>query len=1313
MGVNSFNRAARSTRLFLLALAAAFLVPVAASSAAQPPLNLSSLAKPAEFTTNVNNTVIYQSDGTATGFECRTIDNTGSDTTGFPTGSDEATGFVPCDPGQIAPSLGWHTANGQSEGRKGVQVRALDQDGDTQLTNDDVLTGGGLTVYWTVDNTAPEVQFEAGTPEQGSYTTSTSATINFSSSDAPVDFNVTANGIAAQTPAYECSLNGEAFAACDDTVELADLMAGQQSFKVRVTDQAGNVSSVIERNWTVVDATNASVTLTTKPDDVSGSRDATYEFTPDNGTAECRVDATESDNGDDTGWVSCASGYTFTNLSEGRHQVEIRADGSSVPAIQNFAVYADIPSVTISDAPGALRPDGKYHTGLDLDSASFDFTTAENPEFAPGATGFECRYYRDGDFEGPWEDCDTPYAVNWDKTEDGAVMRLEVRPVSSTGNIGSPVSASWTIEGSRPVASFGDPASVPACGNGELGGPGASGCVATADSTGPGAITSVSAPQFKISTDRPEDGVNRFVCQLNDGAVHDPCTGQVSDLPAGGTPFTVVTGGSRGDNVNLGDEIVQNGENTFRVWAVDAGGNKSADPAVYTFVHDNTVPTFAITSPTPARTNAGTPESPFNVDIQADEDMQADTGFACRLIVGGDADSPATSPGVNGNAPDPDWTNCTQDDLRTAHWSSTTLTEGDYVLDIRGWDSVWNVATGTDPEDTPAQTDNDPNGRRYVFSIDRTAPVVNITDGPADGGTDRHPTSQFGFEADEAHIANMECRVDPADENDVDTAEWQDCSTGTFDYSDLADGPHTFQVRSLDAAGNQGAPTTRHWTVDSTLPVIDFNSSPSANPTNSTAMEFTFSVEPGDSTLECRISESAAGWVDPYQHISGLTYDEPAEALDEFVPCSSPVDLTGLADGDYTFEVRATNTLGSVGDIAQRSWTVDTVAPVTTINSGPSGLTNATTAEFGFDADTAGNDFECQLDDGSPQSCTSPVQYNSLSDGSHTVKVRATDPAGNVGDWAAQSWSIDTVGPVTTISDSPTGTVSSRDASVEFSADKAGSTFECKFDSADWGACTSPVSFTDLENGLHEIHIRATDTLGNVGDPAEAHWAVNINECPPGQEGTYPDCHSPGCPEGQVGTPPDCHPIACPEGQEGTYPDCHPIACPEGQEGTYPDCHPIACPEGQEGTYPDCHPKTCPTGQEGTYPDCHPITCPEGQVGTPPNCTTPKAILGKPVVKNKKRVKGGKALAITVSVANTGDGAAGKVKVCLKTPKRFVKGKANRCKTVASIAAGSTRAVKFMVKTKKVKRKTAIAFTASVQAAGAKKTAKGHVTVLK
>jgi len=88
-----------------------------------------------------------------------------------------------------------------------------------------------------------------------------------------------------------------------------------------------------------------------------------------------------------------------------------------------------------------------------------------------------------------------------------------------------------------------------------------------------------------------------------------------------------------------------------------------------------------------------------------------------------------------------------------------------------------------------------------------------------------------------------------------------------------------------------------------------------------------------------------------------------------------------------------------------REFTLDTTAPQTRIDSGPSGggVTTDATPEFFFsseDPDVTG--FLCRFDDGNWTTCNSPFTADPLSDGLHTLEVAATDAAGNFDQTPAQ-----------------------------------------------------------------------------------------------------------------------------------------------------------------------------------------------------------------------------------------------------------------------------------------------------------------------
>lgn len=87
---------------------------------------------------------------------------------------------------------------------------------------------------------------------------------------------------------------------------------------------------------------------------------------------------------------------------------------------------------------------------------------------------------------------------------------------------------------------------------------------------------------------------------------------------------------------------------------------------------------------------------------------------------------------------------------------------------------------------------------------------------------------------------------------------------------------------------------------------------------------------------------------------------------------------------------------------------------------------------------------------------------------------------------------IDCDPPETTISGGPTGTTSDATPTFDLVSNEAGSTFECRLDSAAFAACTTPHTTAPLADGSHTFEVRATDTSGNT-DPTPASRGFTVD----------------------------------------------------------------------------------------------------------------------------------------------------------------------------------------------------------------------------
>jgi hypothetical protein len=252
-------------------------------------------------------------------------------------------------------------------------------------------------------------------------------------------------------------------------------------------------------------------------------------------------------------------------------------------------------------------------------------------------------------------------------------------------------------------------------------------------------------------------------------------------------------------------------------------------------------------------------------------------------------------------------------------------------------------------------------------------------------------------------------------------------------YSGLAEGSHTFQVRATDLTGNVDAtPATYIWTIDTTAPNTNIASQP-ADPTSATGASFAFTSSEAGSSFEVRLDGGA------------------------WSPSPSPKNYSGLAEGSHTFQVRATDAAGNQ-DATQASytWTIDTTAPNSSFTSTPANPSSDTTPTFGFASTEAPATYQVNLDGAGWVSATTPLTISpALSDGSHTLQLRASDIVGNQdGTPAAHTWLVDNT--------NPTGSVTS----PADGADVAG-TVSLTSNSADAGSGVATVTFRELP-GWHE-----------------------------------------------------------------------------------------------------------------------------------------------------------------------------------------------------------------------------------------------------
>ncbi len=293
-------------------------------------------------------------------------------------------------------------------------------------------------------------------------------------------------------------------------------------------------------------------------------------------------------------------------------------------------------------------------------------------------------------------------------------------------------------------------------------------------------------------------------------------------------------------------------------------------------------------------------------------------------------------------------------------------------------------------------------------------------------------------------------------------------------YSNLSENAnYLLVVQAFDKAGNKADPQQLNWRPDYTAPTVTFNSTPAAITADITP-DFSFSgtdLGSGIAFYECKVDAAA------------------------YTNCSSPTSLSGLADGPHTFSVRATDQVGLVSAPATYNWIQDTQAPTIAFTQTPNPIENSGNAAFAFQV-VAGDlaSYECRIDGGPYQVCTSPRNLMGLADGNHSFSVIGRDSAGNASGAITYNWLIDSTAPTIAFSETPSSVESSTSARFSFVAQDAGSGInrvDCRLDGGSFAPCQTTMTFNNLTANNHTLQARSLDNAGNYSAVISYNWMVD------------------------------------------------------------------------------------------------------------------------------------------------------------------------------------------------------------------------------
>lgn len=137
--------------------------------------------------------------------------------------------------------------------------------------------------------------------------------------------------------------------------------------------------------------------------------------------------------------------------------------------------------------------------------------------------------------------------------------------------------------------------------------------------------------------------------------------------------------------------------------------------------------------------------------------------------------------------------------------------------------------------------------------------------------------------------------------------------------------------------------------------------------------------------------------------------------------------------------------------------------------------------------------YVCKIDSGSWEPCSSPLKLEGLSDGMHSLSVKAIFKSTTYSLPKDVVWTKDSLAPLVSFNKTPPANIGTNEVEISFSATDGGSgigEYSCLFDNEEWKTCTSPVYYSGLENGPHRLKVRVTDKAGNINEVAN-NWNID------------------------------------------------------------------------------------------------------------------------------------------------------------------------------------------------------------------------------
>src|SRR5688572_25143006 len=952
------------------------------------------------------------------------------------------------------------------DGTHKFSVRAVDHVGNINFSP--------ASFTWTVDTLAPSTTLSRAMDgnktilDNGTITDSDSMSFEFSGEDTGGNED---SGVGISH--FECNIDNSRYVACTSPFVFPNILKdGSHTFTVLSVDNAGNRDFTPESFTWVVDTLEPLISIDTVTDG-NGNR-----MTPGSNTSSNSM--TVEFSGNDTGgkdgkgvgikqfecsldgasFSICTSPVQFTSvdLPEGTHTFDIISEDNTgnintSPKSFSWTVDTEPPSTTIDSSIDGTQNNITNGENTASNSITLEFSATDsggNEGNGVGVKQFECSID-----SSEFVSCTSPLQLT--NLTDGN-HEVEIVSEDNVGNLSpTPASISWAVDTVPPTTAI-----ISAIDSNEN-------VVANNSNTRFNSMSFTFGGNDTDGAGTKDLGVGQFECNLDD-----------SNFAVCSTPIQFTS-----DNIT-------DGPHTFRVMSEDEVGNKDQSPELFAWTVDTMTPSTNIITVVDGNNNTVTNSSNTKSNAVTITFSGNDTGVGINHLecsLDGASFSTCTSP---------------------IHFTPPIITDGTHTFEVLSVDN---------------STNKDPSPSSFSWTVDTVPPetsILSAIDGNESIVSSGQNTSSnlitfefSGNDTDGVGINHLECSLDGG--------SFTVCSTPVqFTSEYITDGTHTFEVLSVDNSTNKDpSPASFNWNVDTISPIASINTAIDGNnrivtngsSTKSNAMMFEFSGNDtgvGINHLECSLDGAS------------------------FSICSTPVQITSadLLDGSHSFMVVAQDNVGNIMTAPVLfNWTVDTLPPTTAINTAIDGnngtlvsgdITNSTSIDFTFSGNDRGinenngvgiKQIQCSIDNSNFTDCVSPIEYDNLSDGNHSLLILSEDNVGNRGQVPSSfNWTIDTEAPSTSIFSAIDGNndfliqgsnTSSNSMSFEFSANDTGGNedvgvgikqIQCSIDNSNFTDCVSPLEIESdtLKDGSHVFMIRAEDNVENLSpDPSSFNWTID------------------------------------------------------------------------------------------------------------------------------------------------------------------------------------------------------------------------------